>query len=113
MIFIEYTGKGEELQRVHLTSNQVVEALVEEFSSEEKSLVEKAVDIFIGVEVDPESMIVEAFREQVKRMVRKGENSLTKIIEKLIAPAKELKFRHIKVLEKYCLRFEGESLWEI
>lgn len=102
MIRVEYGTLDEDaLEVYYLTPQQVVEAFIEEFSSEGKRVEEIVLDIFRGIDPAATCVELELVERAVKALVKKG-SSITEIVEKVLAPANELAQEWKEVLKKYC-----------
>ena len=108
-IRVEYEVPGEENLRIHyLTSEQVVEAFIKEFSSEDKKAEEVVLDILEGIDPAVTGGELALVEQAVKALVKKG-NDITEIVQKVLAPANKLAHYGKEVLKKYCRGLDLEA----
>ena len=107
-IRVEYEVPGEESPRIYyLSPEQVVEAFIEEFSSEDKKAEEVVLDILEGIDPAVTGGELALVEQAVKALVKKG-NNITEIVEKVLAPANKLASSGKEVLKKYCQYLDTE-----
>jgi len=107
MVRVEYRTENDFRHRM-LTKDEVVKAFIKEFSSEDKKAEEVVLDIFKGIDLFVEDWELEVVEQAVKALVRKGNNNITEIVQKVLAPANKLAHYGKEVLEKYCQGLDME-----
>lgn len=107
MIRVEYGTENDFRYKV-LTDDEVVKAFIKEFSSEDKKAEEVVLDIFKGIDTAVEDWELEVVEQAVKALVRKGNNNITEIVQKVLAPANKLVQYDKEVLKKYCRGLDME-----
>lgn len=100
MIRVEY-GTEDDFRYRMLTEDEVIEAFIKEFSSEDKRAEEIVLDIYKGIDTAVEDWELEVVEQAVKDLVEKG-NNIMEIVQKVLAPAHVLAQRGREVLKKYC-----------
>lgn len=102
-IRIEYeTLDRENIGIRYLTSEQVVEAFIEEFSDKEKTEEEIVVDIFKATDPTADAITIPVIESAVIKLKKRGSYSITSLVEKVLAPANKLAQADKEVLKKYC-----------
>lgn len=101
MIRVEYE-LGNDLVVENLTSEQVVQAFINEFSSKDKSDEAIVLDIFKAIDKTADDFSIPIISKAVKDLKNKNDYSITELVERLIAPAKELARAYPYVVVKYC-----------
>lgn len=101
MVRVEYGTENDFRYRM-LTDDEVVKAFIKEFSSEDKKAEEVVLDIFKGIDTSVPEWELEVVEQAVKAFVKKGNNSITEIVQKVLAPAYKLAQYDREVLKKYC-----------
>lgn len=101
MIRVEYGTENDFRYRM-LTDDEVVKAFIKEFSSEDKKAEEIVLDIFKGIDIAVTDVELEVVEQAVKALVKKGNNNITEIVQKVLAPANKLAHYGREVLKKYC-----------
>lgn len=108
MIRVEY-GTEDDFRYRMLTDDEVVKAFIKEFSSEDKKAEEVVLDIFKGIDAEVEDWELEVVEQAVKAFVRKGNNNITEIVQRVLAPAYKLAQDGKEVLKKYCRGLDKEA----
>lgn len=107
MVRVEY-GTDNDFRFRLLTDEEVVKAFIKEFSSEDKRTEEVVLDIFKGIDSAVTDIELDIAEQAVKALIKKGNNNITEIVQKVLAPANKLASSGKEVLKKYCQYLDTE-----